>query len=221
MKYTKKFVLVPIDRYEDMQKKLQQQFLISEDMKVDTKQVGLGEEQKRPPGIQPLKDLGRLTTEETKNTDQDQITTEQITTPSTNSINSTETYMNIEDIARTLGKPYRHKAKEILKLIQRIGPHIFTWTNTGEIVYKGQIIKGSNIIDLMRSIMYKTSKISNLLGSVEFEEILKEMNVPLSLIGNVESRGKLINQRGTQYCVISKRKKVMGAHAKKKKWISL
>ena len=48
MKYTKKFVLVPIDRYEDMQKKLQQQFLISEDMKVDTKQVGLGEEQKRP-----------------------------------------------------------------------------------------------------------------------------------------------------------------------------
>ena len=34
--------------------------------------------------------------------------------------------------------------------------------------------------------MYKTRKISNLLGSVEFEEILKEMNVPLSLIGNVE-----------------------------------
>ena len=80
-------------------------------------------------------------------------------------------------------------------------------------MYKGQIIKGSNIIDLMRSIMYKTRKISNLLGSVEFEEILKEMNVPLSLIGNVESRGKLINQRGTQYSVISKRKKVMGAHA--------
>ena len=200
-----------------MQKKLQQQFLISEDMKVDTKQVGLGGEQKRPPGIQPLNDLGRLTSEETKNnTDQDQTTTEQITTPSTNSINSTDTYMNIEDIARTLGKPYRHKAKEILKLI-----HIFTWTNTGEIVYKGQMIKGSNIIDLMRRIMYKTSKISNLLGSVEFEEILKEMNVPLSLIGNVESRGKLINQRGTQYSVISKRKKVMGAHAKKKKWISL
>ena len=124
-------------------------------------------------------------------------------------------------LARTLGKPYRHKAKEILKLIQRIGPHIFIWTNTGEIVYKGQIIKGSNIIDLMRSIMYKTSKISNLLGSVEFEEIQKEMNVPLSLIGNVESRGKLINQRGTQYSVISKRKKVMGAHVKKKKWISL
>ena len=34
-----------------------------------------------------------------------------------------ESQLDIEQISNTLGKPYRHKAKELLKLIKRRGPH--------------------------------------------------------------------------------------------------
>ena len=90
-----------------------------------------------------------------------------------------------------MGKPYRHKAKELLKLIKRTGPHTFTWTNDGEIINNGNLVKGSYIIDLIRCLMYKTCNGMNTVHE-ELKKLLNQMNVPLTLIGNVNSRAKLM-----------------------------
>ena len=55
----------------------------------------------------------------------------------------------------------------------------------------GQNIPGSNIIDLVRSMMHKTAKTSRYSGQDEFEKVLSNLNVPVSLIGNPVWRYRL------------------------------
>ena len=66
-----------------------------------------------------------------------------------------------------------------------------TWNNKGEITYKGNHIAGSYIIDLMRSAMHNVSSTLTVPGTSAFQNILHELNVPITLIGNNNWRTKL------------------------------
>ena len=145
--------------------------------------------------------------------------------PTDTPVRNNET-LDTEHIIGTLGKPYRHKARELLKLIQRTDPSIFTWTHSGEIVYNGQKINGSNIIDLIRSVMYKT-KVNKPPGHLEFKHHLRQINVPLTFVSNLESRD-VINYK-TQSKDVNMRnifkvkgRKLKGNRVNKRKmWITL
>ena len=221
MKYTRKFVLVPNERYEEMHRKLEEQKLFSEKrskLNGNQTQQGSGEVTENPlmsrstvfddvvksdPVVnkQPLMDI-----DSTRNNDK----------------------LDTEDIVGTLGKPYRHKARELLKLIQRTDPTVFTWTSSGEIKYNGQLIHGSNIIDLIRSVMYKT-KIHKPPGHLEFKHYLRQINVPLTLVGNLKSIDSIEKNQHKAVSIkndvkIKLGRKVEGKHVQNKRrkmWISL
>ena len=222
MKFTKKFVLAPHERYEEMQRKVL--------------------EQKLPPGKQFI--CNDIQTQHGSGDVSDNPLSSSLSSSLTCSNDSTQSYpvenkdpamdtlstldnnkLDIVYIVDTLGKPYRHKARELLELIQRSNPDVFTWTSSGEIVYNGQLIKGSNIIHLIRSVMYRT-KIAKPVGHLEFKHYLRQINVPLTLVGNLES---VDSKRKTKYkgvnigSVLKNKRKVKGNHVRSKNimWISL
>ena len=45
--------------------------------------------------------------------------------------------LDTEDIVGTLGKPYRHKARELLKLLQRTDPTVFNGLLQGRLSIMG------------------------------------------------------------------------------------
>ena len=183
MKYAKKLVILPAERYNDMLKRLQENSLsTSVNNHAVVQQKGMGEQNE--PGVIPG------STQKLDESPISDVIKEQNEEPVIKEHNG-ESQLDIEQISNTLGKPYRHKAKELLKLIKRTGPDTFTWTNDGEIINNGNLVKGSNIIDLIRCLMYKTCNGMNTVGYEELEKLLNQMNVPLTLIGNVNSRAKL------------------------------
>ena len=146
MKFTKKFGLVPHERFEEMQRKVLEQKLppgkqfISNDIQT---QHGSGDVSENPLS-------SSLSSSLTCSNDSTQSYPVENKDPATDTLSTLDNNkLDIVNIVDTLGKPYRHKARELLKLIQRSNPDVFTWTSSGEIVYNGQLIKGSNIIDLV------------------------------------------------------------------------
>ena len=219
MKFTRKFVLVSNERYDEMQKKLLEQKLQPEkpDMEENQRQYGSGESVENPMIPRLLTNADQNPTESDPRVHKDKLTND-----TGNSSRNNDDKLDIEQIVGTLGKPYRHKARQLLKLMQRT-PSIFKWTPSGEIIYKDQIIHGSNIIDLIRSVMYKT-KIVKPIGHLEFKHYLRQINVPLTLVNNlesVESRPKTKHKNVNIKSVFKRRVKGNHVRCKKKMWISL
>ena len=220
MKFTRKFVLVPHERFDEMQKKLVEKNLPLTkpfNAKDTLLQQGTGEVNEKP--------LTQWSSNKLNDSTLSGPAVNKEPPTDTPSVRNNET-LDTEHIVGTLGKPYRHKARELLKLIQRTDPSIFTWTHSGEIVYNGQKINGSNIIDLIRSVMYKT-KVNKPPGHLEFKHYLRQRNVPLTLVSNLESRD-VINYK-TQSKDVNMRnmfkvkgRKLKGNRVNKRKmWITL
>ena len=97
-----------------------------------------------------------------------------------------------------------------------------------EIKYNGQLIHGSNIIDLIRSVMYKT-KIHKPPGHLEFKHYLRQINVPLTFVGNLKSIDSIEKNQPKAVSIkndvkIKLGRKVEGKHVQNKRrkmWISL
>ena len=70
-------------------------------------------------------------------------------------------------------------------------PYI-AWSEKGELKYKGETVRGSNVVDLVNDVLRKR-KYFNPQGWETFGEALREANVPQDLIGQ-EDRWKYITQ---------------------------
>ena len=67
----------------------------------------------------------------------------------------------------------------------KVKPDVITWDKTGQVKIEGEVIPGSNILDLVGDAM-RSRKNFNPTGSKEFFEALNKLNVPKDLVRNEE-----------------------------------
>ena len=91
---------------------------------------------------------------------------------------------NVEkDVIQSVPKTMKNKAE---RLLQRIQNHPdLTWNPRGEIVWQGQVIKNSNLVDLVNDVLRKRQSVQPA-GWETFATALKEVNIPQDLVGNPE-----------------------------------
>ena len=200
MRYTKKLVLLPIEKYEQMQKMVSQQ---QNTEKKTPWTSGLNEGQagagipKNDHAVVPLINQDTVSSMTSAVTDSSPILAtsgseddaQQRQWPSSASIST----IDDEHILKAVGQKFRSKASNLLSYIQRMSPQDMSWNSRGELIYKGDTIKGSNIIDLIRTVMHNNSRALVIPGSKVFEQVLKDVNVPITLIGNTSWRDRLTN----------------------------
>ena len=95
-----------------------------------------------------------------------------------------------EEILESVPKTMKTKA-ELLVWKMKEDPNI-AWSEKGELKYKGETVRGSNVVDLVNDVLRKR-KYFNPQGWETFGEALLEANVPQDLIGH-EDRWKYITQ---------------------------
>ena len=89
-----------------------------------------------------------------------------------------------ESLLRGLPKRYRERSMTVLNLIADTG-HV-TWTPNGELIYKGERIPGSHVVDLLRYLLPGYQKKQRPIGFTQFLSVLKATNIPRGLINNPE-----------------------------------
>ena len=230
MKYAKKLIVLPVDRYQEMRRKLQAM--------EGGQNASLLQESATPETQSAVKDnhcQETLSVPYNQSSPSQDMPEHAYKTVTSNELD-TGCILDAERIVQTLGKPFRHKARELLKYIERSGREQLTWDNKGEVINNGEHIKGSNIINLLRGIMYKKCKNMAYVGQRELEDLLIETNVPLSLIGNVEIRDQLkkancdlktlskdigIVKKRKDIGIVKKRKLYTKRIGGNKKWVTL
>jgi hypothetical protein len=95
-----------------------------------------------------------------------------------------------EEILDSVPKTMKTKA-ELLGRKMKADPNI-AWSEKGELKYKGETVRGSNVVDLVNDVLHKR-KYFNPQGWETFGEVLREANVPQNLIGH-EDRWRYISQ---------------------------
>ena len=95
-----------------------------------------------------------------------------------------------EEILESVPKTMKTKA-ELLVRKMKADPNI-AWSEKGELKYKGETVRGSNVVDLVNDVLRKR-KYFNPQGWETFGEALREANIPQDLIGH-EDRWKYITQ---------------------------
>ena len=104
--------------------------------------------------------------------------------------------LDIEDrrIIDTFPAYYRNDARPLIDTLKRKGA--IKWDENGVVSVNGEQIPDSNIVDILHSIV-RVKKVSKLPpGWVEVMEVLKEMNIPSTYIGN-ETATYYLNRRQT------------------------
>ena len=128
MKYVKKLIVLPMDRYDDMKRKLQQLHENKETIQIAPAH----------PSNKDLREEENIMDSKRPYTDEILQSDSVLTSLSSNKVDSHDnpgTELDIDTVAHTLGKPYRHKAKELLKHIKRSSTNHFAWDNKGMIIY--------------------------------------------------------------------------------------
>ena len=83
------------------------------------------------------------------------------------------------DLLTYMPKNIKNKAAQLIEYIKRTP--VLSWNDRLNLIYKGRIIPGSNIVDLIRAASYKY-KDFNPPGQDEFHRALREQNVPETLL---------------------------------------
>ena len=84
-----------------------------------------------------------------------------------------------DDLLPSLPLPLRSRGKTIVNHLKKHAD--FRWNNKGEIIVDGQLVKGSNIIDLIK-IQLKDYKSFHPIGAEVFSQLVRESNVPQSVL---------------------------------------
>jgi len=84
---------------------------------------------------------------------------------------------DIESVVSSFPKKLKSRARSLLTYIS---PSV-TWNAKGEVTIEGVNIPGSNIVDLVK-VQLKDYKDLHPIGLDKFSDILKDINVPLSLL---------------------------------------
>ena len=100
------------------------------------------------------------------------------------------------DVLESIAPAARYKAKRILDYLKRDGNVHFK--DSGEVVFKNETIRDSNIVDLLDSVIGEGKKgVEKPSGFTEFASLLKDIRAPESLVNNSDLQ-KLINPAPTQ-----------------------
>ena len=91
--------------------------------------------------------------------------------------------LDTEVIISAVPKPWKNKARSIIQHIQAYPTPVLTWDDKGVVFIHGIPLPGSHISDLVKDSV-KPYKIYTPRGDREYYQALREMNVPLGLIGN-------------------------------------
>ena len=87
-----------------------------------------------------------------------------------------------QDVVESVPKSFKTKAERLLQRI-KLDPEV-KWNNLGELEYRGQLIKNSNLTDLVNDVLRKRKNSREPLGWETFADVLHRLNVPQELIGN-------------------------------------
>ena len=86
-----------------------------------------------------------------------------------------------ENVLRTIPKTMKRKAEGLLERIKE-DPDT-SWNERGEFIYRGQVIAGTNIVDLINDVVRHRKGFESR-GRYDFARALRHKNVPHELIGN-------------------------------------
>ncbi len=95
-----------------------------------------------------------------------------------------------EEILESVPKTMKTKAELLVRKMK--ADRNIAWSEKGELKYKEETVRGSNVVDLVNDVLRKR-KYFNPQGWETFGEALREANVPQDLIGH-EDRWKYITQ---------------------------
>ncbi len=102
--------------------------------------------------------------------------------------------LTIEEILDTVPQRYRKRIESILNYISRDPRHTLNWNVRGELIYKDTAVSDSHITDLLKDSQYEHKGYTPV-GYIEFYKGLKEINLPITLIGNPTRRRELRHHR--------------------------
>lgn len=92
---------------------------------------------------------------------------------------------NLEEMLRSLPKSLKNKVRALL---EHLNKHTnLHWSDKGEIAIKGRTIPHSNIVDLIK-VQLRDYKDVHPVGVTEFNRLLHDTNVPLSLLTGTKRR---------------------------------
>ena len=86
---------------------------------------------------------------------------------------------DIENVVSSFPKNLKSRARSLLTYIS----HSVTWNEKGDVRIEGVVIPGSNIVDLIK-VQLKDYRDLHPIGLDKFSDILKDINVPLSLLSS-------------------------------------
>jgi len=99
----------------------------------------------------------------------------------------------LNEIKETLPKTIRVQGMRLLKSVNNTPD--FNMGESGELIYKGESIRGSNVVDLIHDFTRKRKQ-RPVKGHREFAAILRDNNIPKEYIGNIH-RWHLIDPYAT------------------------
>lgn len=82
-------------------------------------------------------------------------------------------------------KTYAKKGELLFNLLS-LSKIKVRWNDDGTVFIENNKITGSNIIDLINDILRPLKKTGDPIGWEEFAKTLKDLNIPLTYIGNTE-----------------------------------
>ena len=98
--------------------------------------------------------------------------------------------MSVDNIVEFLPKTMKSRGKSILHHLQTSAIKEFGLSSKGELIYKGQTIQNSHIVDLLKDGLHRFSH-SSPIGVKEWYIILANSNIPESLILNPERQKQM------------------------------
>lgn len=96
----------------------------------------------------------------------------------------------IQTVVDHVGKNYQKNASFILNKLYH--SDLLSWNTAGEVTINGELIKGSHILDLMKTLSNRRFHTKNApTGWSEFLETISNLNIPLTTIANTHARQQL------------------------------
>ena len=97
-----------------------------------------------------------------------------------------------EEVIGSVPRTYQNKASLLVKKWKRNG--VLGWNKEGNLMYNGEVIPGTNIVDIVNDVVRPRSKNPQPKGWDLVAQGIKATNVPLELIGNSK---RYVNQAPT------------------------
>jgi hypothetical protein len=98
------------------------------------------------------------------------------------------------NILSTLPATYLRAGQMLVDAIEK--DDIIQWDNNNQLIFSGQPIRGSNLLDLVHDFSKKPLNRPMAKGAREFAQLLKQANVPLAAIGSKDRRDLLKSPPG-------------------------